>query len=236
MTLRTRLRHPEGHAAQRAGWLRAAVLGSNDGLVSTSSLVVGVAASGASGGAILTAGIAGLTAGALSMAVGEYVSVSAQADVERADRALEQAELEATPAAEFAELTGIYERRGLPRDLAEQVATALTEHDALAAHLRDELGHNEINRARPLQACAASAGSFTAGALVPFAGLAAPAGWPRIVGVVAVTVVGLAVAGALSARTAGTPLGRPTLRVVLGGCAAMAATALVGLLSGTATG
>ncbi|KJE23824.1 putative membrane protein [Frankia torreyi] len=232
----TMARHRERHGAQRAGWLRAAVLGANDGLVSTSSLVVGVAASGASSGAILTAGLAGLTAGALSMAAGEFVSVSAQADIERADIALERAELAASPAAEFAELVGIYERRGLPRDLAEKVAEELTERDALGAHLRDELGHNEINEARPLQAASASAGSFTLGALVPFIGMAAPAGTARLLLIVAVTVLGLAVAGALAARAAGTALLRPTLRVVLGGCVAMAVTALVGVLADAAGG
>ncbi|WP_243407189.1 VIT1/CCC1 transporter family protein [Frankia canadensis] len=229
-------RHRERHGVQRAGWLRAAVLGANDGLVSTSSLVVGVAASGASGTAVLTAGLAGLTAGALSMAAGEYVSVSAQADVEHADRALERAELAASPAAEFDELVGIYERRGLPRELAEQVATALSDRDALAAHMRDELGHTELSRARPLQASAASASSFAVGALVPFIGMAAPAGRARLTLIVAATMLGLAVAGALGARTAGTALLRPTLRVVLGGCAAMAVTALVGVLTHTAVG
>ncbi|WP_462167112.1 VIT1/CCC1 transporter family protein [Frankia sp. AiPs1] len=229
-----RTRHRERHGAGRAGWLRAAVLGANDGLVSTSSLVVGVAASGASGSAILTAGLAGLTAGALSMAAGEYVSVSAQADVERADRVVERAELTDSPAAELDELAGIYERRGLNPTLARQVAAALTERDALGAHLRDELGHNEQNRARPWQASAASASSFAVGALVPFLGMAAPSGSARLVLIVAVTVLGLAAAGALGAHTAGTSLARPTLRVVIGGCAAMAVTALVGVLVNTA--
>nr|WP_225437936.1 VIT family protein [Candidatus Frankia nodulisporulans] len=228
-----RTRHRERHGAGRAGWLRAAVLGANDGLVSTSSLMVGVAASGASSGALLTAGLAGLTAGALSMAAGEYVSVSAQADVERADLVAERAELTNSPRAELHELAGIYERRGLPPELAQQVAATLTERDALGAHLRDELGHNEQNQARPLQACAASASSFAAGALVPFLGMAAPSGSARIALIVAATVVGLAVAGALGARTAGTPLARPTLRVVVGGCVAMAVTALVGALVNT---
>ncbi|WP_235949258.1 VIT1/CCC1 transporter family protein [Candidatus Frankia alpina] len=229
-------RHRERHSTQRTGWLRAAVLGANDGLVSTSSLVVGVAASGASSGAILTAGFAGLTAGALSMAAGEFVSVSAQADVAHADLELERAELAASPAAEFAELVGIYEHRGLPRDLAVKVAKALTERDALGAHMRDELGHNETNEARPTQAAAASASSFTVGALVPFLGMVAPAGTVRLVVIVAVTVLGLALAGALAARTAGTALLRPTLRVVLGGCAAMAVTGLVGVLADAAGG
>ncbi|WP_462188922.1 MULTISPECIES: VIT1/CCC1 transporter family protein [unclassified Frankia] len=229
-------RHPERHSTNRSGWLRAAVLGANDGLVSTSSLIVGVAASGASTGAVLTAGIAGLTAGAMSMAAGEYVSVSSQADVEHADRAKESAELAANPAAELAELVGIYERRGLPHDLARQVAVALTERGALEAHLRDELGQSEATRARPVQAAVASAGSFTAGGLVPFLGMSAPAGAGRLALVVVVTMIGLAVAGMLAARAAGMALLRPALRVVLGGAAAMLVTALVGLITGAASG
>lgn len=221
-------RHPERHSAGRAGWLRAAVLGANDGLVSTSSLIIGVAASGASTSAILTAGIAGLAAGAMAMAAGEYVSVSSQSDVERADRAKESAELAASPAGELAELVEIYEARGLPHDLADQVAAALHARDPLAAHLRDELGHSETTRARPGQAALASASSFTTGGLVPFLGMLAPAGASRLVTIVAVTVAGLAVAGMLGARAAGTALLRPTLRVVLGGGAAMLITALVG--------
>ena len=223
--------HPERHNTGRAGWLRAAVLGANDGLVSTSSLIIGVAASGASTGAILTAGIAGLAAGAMAMAAGEYVSVSSQADVERADRATERAELAASPAGELAELVGIYERRGLSHDLAEQVAAALHANDPLAAHLRDELGHSETTRARPRQAALASASSFTLGGLIPFLGMLAPAGTSRLVTIVTVTAVGLATAGMLGARAAGTTLPRPTLRVVLGGGAAMLITALVGRIA-----
>jgi vacuolar iron transporter family protein len=224
-------RHPERHRAGRAGWLRAAVLGANDGLVSTSSLMIGVASSGASTGVILTAGIAGLAAGAMAMAAGEYVSVSSQSDVERADRDMEGAELAADPVGELAELAGIYEARGLPLALAEQVAAALHAGDPLAAHLRDELGHTQATRARPGQAALASASSFTTGGLVPFLGMLAPAGVGRLVLIVAVTVVGLAVAGTLGARAAGTALLRPTLRVVLGGGAAMLVTALIGRLA-----
>jgi VIT1/CCC1 family predicted Fe2+/Mn2+ transporter len=224
-------RHPERHNTGRAGWLRAAVLGANDGLVSTASIIIGVAASGAATGAILTAGIAGLAAGAMAMAAGEYVSVSSQSDVERADLATERAELAASPAGELAELVGIYEKRGLPRDLAEQVAAALHASDPLAAHLRDELGHSETTRARPGQAALASASSFTLGGLVPFLGMLAPAGASRLVTIVTVTAVGLAAAGMLGARAAGTTLPRPTLRVVLGGGAAMLITALVGRIA-----
>jgi VIT1/CCC1 family predicted Fe2+/Mn2+ transporter len=224
-------RHPERHNTGRAGWLRAAVLGANDGLVSTSSLMVGVATSGASTGAILTAGIAGLAAGAMAMAAGEYVSVSSQADVERADRARESGELASDPEGELTELVGIYEGRGLSRELAEQVAAALHTRDPLAAHMRDELGHTDTSRARPGQAAFASASSFATGGLIPFLGTLAPAGTARLVLIVAVTVAGLAVAGLLGARAAGSGLLRPTLRVVLGGAAAMLVTALIGHLA-----
>jgi vacuolar iron transporter family protein len=223
--------HPERHSTSRVGWLRAAVLGANDGLVSTASLMVGVATSGASTGSILTAGIAGLVAGAMAMAAGEYVSVSSQADIERADRTRESTELATSPEAELAELTAIYQNRGVPRELAEQVAAALHARDPLAAHLRDELGHTDTSRARPGQAALASAASFATGALVPFLGLFTPAGTVRLLLIVAVTLAGLAVAGLSGARAAGTGLIRPTLRVVAGGAAAMAVTALVGHLA-----
>ena len=166
--------HAEAHRGQHAGWLRAAVLGANDGLVSTASLMVGVAASGAAAATVLTAGIAGLAAGSMAMAAGEYVSVSSQVDVERGDRAKEQRELAADPHAELAELAGIYRDRGLPDDLANQVAQALHAADPLAAHLRDELGHSQLTAARPLQAAAASAASFLIGGLLPLLGLLAP--------------------------------------------------------------
>jgi len=211
--------HPEGHLGHRAGWLRAAVLGANDGLVSTSSLMVGVAtASNAHGGAVLTAGVAGLAAGAMAMAAGEWVSVSSQTDVERE------------------ELIQIYEERGLPRALAEQVGRELSKGDLdtlVAVHARDELGHSASNQARPVQAALASAASFTAGGLVPFLGMiGAVSGNVRIMLIAIVTIVGLAVAGFLGARAAGTSWRKPMLRVVLGGTAAMAVTALVGQLAG----
>ena len=221
----------EMHAAGRAGWLRAAVLGANDGLVSTASLMVGVAASSASSGAVVTAGIAGVAAGAMAMAAGEYVSVSSQRDVEEADRGREAIEQQLHPEAERLELVGIYESRGLPPALAEQVADAFHAVDPLETHLRDELGHSEHSRARPLQAALASAVCFTAGGLIPFLGLFGHGSGLRLLLIVVVTVVGLAVAGLLAARVAGGALGRPTLRVVFGGSAAMAVTAAVGHLA-----
>jgi len=223
--------HPERHSTSRVGWLRAAVLGANYGLVSTASLMVGVATSGASTGTILTAGIAGLAAGAMAMAAGEYVSVSSQADIERADRTKERRELASNPEGELAELVAIYPDRGVPHDLAVQVATALHARDPLAAHMRDELGHTDTSRARPGQAALASAASFTAGGLIPFIGVLAPAGTVLLLLIVAVTLTGLAVAGLLGARAAGTGLLPPTLRVVAGGTAAMLVTALVGHLA-----
>lgn len=223
--------HSEGHKTGQAGWLRAAVLGANDGLVSTSSLMVGVVAAGASTGAVLTAGIAGLSAGAMAMAAGEYVSVSAQSDVESADRQTEMAEQAADPQGELEELTQIYQARGVPRELAEQVAVALHENDPLEAHLRDELGHHESTKARPGQAAAASAASFTLGGLVPFLGMLATSHGSRLILIVAVTLLGLAVAGVLGARAAGTTLFRPTMRVLIGGTAAMIVTASIGRIA-----
>ena len=230
MTLLTLLGQHETHAAGRAGWLRAAVLGANDGLVSTASLMVGVAASSASAGAVITAGIAGVAAGAMAMAAGEYVSVSSQRDVEEADRRREAIEQQLHPEAERLELVGIYENRGLPRELAEQVADAFQAVDPLETHLRDELGHSEHSRARPLQAAVASATCFTLGGLVPFLGLLGHGSGMRLVLIVIVTLVGLALAGLLGALVAGGSLVRPTLRVVCGGAAAMAVTAAVGHL------
>ncbi|MFF2149076.1 VIT1/CCC1 transporter family protein [Kitasatospora sp. NPDC058190] len=223
--------HPESHTASRAGWLRAAVLGANDGLVSVASLMVGLAASGASTSTVVTGGLAGLSAGAMAMAAGEYVSVSSQVDVENADRAKEARELAEAPAEELAELTAIYESRGVPRDLARQVAEALHEADPLQAHLRDELGHSEHTAANPLQAALASAASFLAGGFVPFLGLLASTGTARLWLIVAVTLSGLALAGALAASAAGTTQLRPILRVVIGGGLAMAVTAAVGQLA-----
>lgn len=221
----------EQHATGRAGWLRAAVLGSNDGLVSTASLMVGVAASGASAGAVVTAGLAGVAAGSMAMAAGEYVSVSSQVDVERADRALEEREHAEDPDFELKELTGIYEARGVPAELAHQVAVALHENDPLGAHLRDELGHSEHSAARPIQASVASAVAFLTGGLVPFLGLLAPTAGSRLWLIVGVTMCGLAVAGVLGARAAGVSVPRPALRVLIGGGLAMAVTAGVGQLA-----
>ena len=223
--------HPERHRAGHAGWLRAAVLGANDGLVSTASLMVGVTSAGAGAGAIVTAGLAGLSAGAMAMAAGEYVSVSAQVDIERADRGKETHELASDPDAELLELAGIYASRGVPPALATQVAEALHAHDPLGAHLRDELGHSEAGAARPVQAALASAGSFLVGGLVPFLGLVATGSGTRLALIVVVTLVGLVVAGVLGARVAGAAVLRPSLRVLIGGAAAMAVTALVGQIA-----
>jgi VIT1/CCC1 family predicted Fe2+/Mn2+ transporter len=223
----------EEHSTGRMQWLRASVLGANDGLVSISSIILGVAASGAGTSAAATAGVAGVAAGAMAMAAGEYVSVSSQADVERADRTLEQRHLAQDPEGELEELAEIYRGRGLPSELATQVAMALHRTDPLEAHLRDELGHTETSAARPVQAAVVSAGSYLAGGLIPFLGLLlASTAAARTVAIVAVTLFGLAVAGMLGARAAGTPLLRPALRVVLGGSAAMAITSIVGQIAG----
>ena len=192
--------------------------------------MVGVAASGAAAAAVLTAAVAGLAAGSMAMAAGEYVSVSSQVDVERGDRAKLQRELAANPPAELAELARIYHDRGLPEDLARQVAQALHHADPLARHLRDELGHCEITAARSLQAAAASAASFFLGGLPPLLGLVAPSPTTKLWLIVLVTLIGLAIAGILGAWVAGTALARPSLRVVLGGGLAMLVTALVGQL------
>ena len=233
---RSAVTKPEAaHLSLRANWLRAAVLGANDGIVSTASLVLGVAASGASSGAVLTAGIAGLTAGALSMAAGEYVSVSSQRDSEEADLRLEERELSADPEGELEELTGIYERRGLSSDLARRVATELSKRDPLGAHARDELGLTEERLARPLQAAWASALSFSAGAALPVIAVTAIPKGLRIATCIAVTVLALALLGDLGARLGGAPRGRATARVLLWGILAMAITSGIGALVGTAT-
>jgi VIT1/CCC1 family predicted Fe2+/Mn2+ transporter len=226
------MRHSEAHRTERIGWLRAAVLGANDGIVSTASLVVGVASAEAERGAVLIAGVAGMVAGAMSMAAGEYVSVSSQSDTERADLARERGELATMPEAELAELAGIYERRGLSPELARQVATELTAGDALAAHARDELGISETTAARPVQAALASAATFAVGAALPLAviWLAPPAalvGW-----VAATSLLLLAALGAVAARAGGAPMGRAALRVTFWSALAMAATAIVGRLFG----
>jgi len=227
------VRHRERHRTAHIGWLRASVLGANDGLISTASLVIGVASSGSARAAILIAGVTGVVAGAMSMAAGEYVSVSSQADVEGADLAREREELATQPEAELAELAGIYVERGLSPELAQQVARQLTAHDALGAHARDELGLSEITAARPLQAALASAGSFAVGAALPvlIVAFAPTASLTQLV--IASTLVLLSLLGALAAKVGGAPMGRGALRVAFWGAIAMAASALVGKLFGT---
>ncbi len=226
--------HAEQHLSFRSNWLRAAVLGANDGILSTSSLVLGVAASGASGSAIVTAGVAGLVAGAGSMAAGEYVSVSSQRDTEEADLRLEARELAADPDGELAELAAIYAARGLSPELALDVATELTAHDALEAHARDELGLPEDRRARPLQAAGASALSFAVGAILPLLAIGLFGASVRIVACVVVTILALAGLGALGARLGGAPELPAVARVVFWGAVAMAATSAIGALVGAA--
>lgn len=222
--------HPETHRTEHVGWLRAAVLGANDGIISIAGLVVGVAATGASAGAVLGSGIAGVVAGAMSMAAGEYVSVQSQADTERADIAKETRELAEDPEHELLELTHIYRKRGLTPELAHQVAVQLTAHDALGAHARDELGITEALRARPLQAALASAGAFATGALLPIAAaLFAPVGRIEAVTII-VTLIALLVSGGLAAWAGGAPIARGALRVGFWGAIAMAAAAVVGRL------
>jgi VIT1/CCC1 family predicted Fe2+/Mn2+ transporter len=231
---RTR-RPPAAHLSHRSNWLRAAVLGANDGILSTASLVLGVAASGAAASTILVAGIAGMTAGALSMAAGEYVSVSSQRDAERADLRLEARELTDDPVGELRELARIYERRGLSRALAAQVAEALSQRDALEAHARDELGLAQQRLARPLQAAWTSALSFALGALLPLIAVASAPGRLRIAVCVAVTFAALGTLGATGARLGGAPRRRAVLRVTVWGAAAMAITSAIGALVGTLT-
>jgi vacuolar iron transporter family protein len=226
--------HHERHRTERIGWLRAAVLGANDGIVSTASLVVGVAAASASRGEVLVAGVAGLVAGAMSMAAGEYVSVSSQADTERADLARERGELEGNPELERGELASIYEARGLEPALAREVAERLMAHDALGAHARDELGISASLAARPVQAALASATTFAVGAALPLL-TARLAPEPHLGWVVSTSsLLFLAALGALAARAGGAPLLRSTARVTFWGALAMAITAGVGALFGTA--
>ncbi len=227
------MRHVERHRTSRIGWLRAAVLGANDGIVSTASLMLGVAAAHASQGSILVTGIAGLVAGAMSMAAGEYVSVHSQADTENADLNREKAELAADPEAEKRELTAIYMGRGLDPDLARQVAVKLTAHDALGAHARDELGISEAMSARPIQAALASAASFAVGAALPLMvavlmPAAALANW-----VSGTSLVFLALLGAIAAQAGGASPVTGALRVTFFGALAMAITAGVGAMFGT---
>ena len=224
---------PEVHLSHRSGWLRAAVLGANDGILSTASLVLGVAASGASGSVIVTAGIAGLVAGALSMAAGEYVSVSSQRDAEQADIRLEERELRRDPHGELRELARIYEERGLPPALANEVARALSQRGALEAHARDELGLDEQRLARPFQAAWTSALSFSAGAALPLLAVAVTPAAARIAVTVAVTLIALGLLGDLGARLGGAPRRPATVRVIAWGAVAMAVTAGIGALVGS---
>ena len=224
--------HTEVHRTQRIGWLRAAVLGANDGIVSTASLLVGVAAASASQTTLLMTGVAALVAGAMSMAAGEYVSVYSQADTEKADLAREQAELLKNPDAELRELTAIYEARGLPPDLAAQVAAQLSKHDALAAHARDELGISNAFSAKPLQAALASAVSFAIGAALPLAVAAVAPLQTVMLWIAAASLISLALLGVVAARAGGSAMLPSVWRVTFWGVLAMAATAGVGKLFG----
>lgn len=234
--LYTGSRHPERHLVSRIGWLRAAVLGANDGIVSTASLVVGVASAGPDRHAILLAGISSLLAGAMSMAAGEFVSVSSQADTERADLARETWELHNEPEAELEELIGIYEGRGLTHDLARQVAEQMMAKDPLAAHARDELGIVSHLEARPVQAAFTSAATFSAGAAIPMAAtFLAPINL-IVAAVFATSLLALAVLGAVGARAGGAHIGKPVVRVTFWGALAMIVTIGVGTLFGTVAG
>lgn len=226
--------HAEPHLSGRSGWLRAAVMGANDGILSTASLIAGVAAGSGDKATIVLAGIAGLVAGALSMAAGEYVSVSSQADAEKADVERERAELETNPEAELAELTAIYVERGLEQALAARVAEDLTEVDALTAHLRDEIGLTDLSPPRPVQAAVVSAMTFAAGAAVPLAVAWAVPLESVILWVAAATLAALGSLGALGAQAGGAPLMRASLRVMIWGAVAMAATTAIGSLIGQA--
>lgn len=224
--------HQEDHRTDRIGWLRAAVLGANDGIVSTASLIVGVATAQSTRGSVIVAGVAGLVAGAMSMAAGEYVSVSSQADTENADLMRERNELATDPKFEHAELTAIYVDRGLDEDLAKQVATQLMAHDALGTHARDELGITETTTARPVQAAIASAATFAVGAALPLLTVVVS---PRELITIAVSVTSLgflALLGGVSARTGGAPVGKAVGRVIFWGTLAMTATAGIGALFG----
>ena len=218
------------HRTHRAGWLRAAVLGANDGLVSTASLMIGVAAAGKTD-LLLTVGLAGISAGAMSMAGGEYVSVRSQNDIEESDRQLEIEHLAVDPEGELLELQHIYIARGLSPELALTVAQEMHKKDPLAAHLRDELGQYPHTKARPIQAAVASGLSFTAGGFIPFLGAFAPTIGAKASSIVAFTVVGLFLTGILSARTAGSKLLVPTIRVIIGGCLGMLITAAIGMVA-----
>jgi VIT1/CCC1 family predicted Fe2+/Mn2+ transporter len=227
------VRHRERHRSGRTGWLRAAVLGANDGILSTASLVLGVAAAHATHSNVLVAGVAGLVAGSMSMAAGEYVSVHSQADTEKADLALERAELKADDKGEHKELTAIYVARGLQPALAKQVAEQLMDHDALGAHARDELGISETFRARPIQAALASAGSFAVGAALPLLVTAVVPAAGLIPLVAGTSLVFLALLGGLAAHAGGAGVTMGAIRVTFWGALAMALTAGVGWLFGT---
>ena len=229
-------RAAERHRGSRAAWLRAAVLGANDGLISTASLIVGVAAADNNRSAILVAGIAGLTAGALSMAAGEFVSVSSQLDTERADLAREQRELAAAPDAELDELSGIYERRGLSPELAQEVARELSKRDRLSVHARDELGIEVTRLARPVQASVVSALSFISGALLPVLIVAFAPASSRMIVTVAATLFGLVLLGSVGAQLGGAPRGRAAARVFVGGSLALLVALGIGRLTGAAIG
>jgi VIT1/CCC1 family predicted Fe2+/Mn2+ transporter len=228
--------HSEHHKTHRTGWLRAAVLGANDGIVSTASLILGVAATGASAEGILVAGVAGLVAGAMSMAAGEYVSVSSQADTERADLHRERAELEDNPEHEHAELAAIYAERGLDEQLASAVASQLMAHDALGAHARDELGISEALAARPVQAALASAGTFSIGAALPLLTVLLSPLSQLVWTVSGASLAFLALLGALSAKAGGAPALLSATRVTFWGALAMALTAGAGALFGVVVG
>lgn len=228
--------HIEAHVIDRIGWLRASILGANDGIVSTASLIAGVAAAGAAQSSILVTGIAGLVAGAMSMAAGEYVSVSSQGDAEKADIARETKELETQPEFEREELIGIYEKRGLDRDLAEKVTDKLMAGNALEAHLRDELGLTSEMSARPIQAALASAAAFAAGAALPLVLVPLFPG-PALTWIVSgASLLFLAILGIVGAKAGGAPVGKGVLRVTFWGAVAMAATAAIGSLFGTTVG
>jgi len=226
--------HDEDHSSHRIGLLRAMVLGANDGIISTACLVLGVAAATTERSAILTAGMAGLVAGAASMALGEYVSVSSQRDSEQSDIAKEKWELEHTPDIELAELAGIYRKKGLPQALAHEVAVELTKHDALKTHLAEELGIHEATMARPLQASVGSAGSFAVGAAIPLVAVALFSEVMRFTGTIAIVVLALVALGVSSSKYGGADPVRPVIRVVLGGLVAITLTMVVGKLFGAA--
>jgi len=228
------MRHGEFHRIHHIGWLRAAVLGANDGVISTASLMMGIAAAQADASSVLLAGVAGLVAGAASMAAGEYVSVRSQADTEAADLARERHELESEPESELRELTEIYVMRGVTRELARQVAIELMEHDALGAHARDELGILEFMRARPLQAALASAGTFAVGALIPLLVAVLVSRNILIPAIAGVSLISLAVLGGLAAKVGGANIFKGSLRVSLWGALAMLLTGVVGHFFGVA--